>query len=172
MTLVPMAAIARRQSRRLEALRYLDSAIAAYPNIPYVRATRALLRIQLGDIRGARQDADAAVAIKSTYRTPQLSALSRVLWIEGDTARALATLDEAEHSLLHAGSPSPSDAFWICLAEFTAGRIDKAKSLFVNAKPRGALLWFMFQGEELAEFRKYPEIARIMSRIDPRAQVR
>jgi len=171
MTLVPMAAIARRLSRRLEALRYLDSAIAAYPDIPYVRATRALLRIQLGDMKGARADADAAVAVPSSYRTPQLSALARVLWLEGDSARALATLDKAERSLAHPGSPSPSDAFWICLAEVTVGHIDKAVSLFLNTTPRGALLWFMFQGDELAEFRKNPEIAPVMTRIDPRARV-
>ena len=169
MTLVPMAAISKRLGRRLEALRYLDSAIAAFPGIPYVRATRALLRVQLGDLAGARADAEAGVAVPSTAPVPQLATLARVLWLQGDTARALARLAEAERALLNPAAPDPTNAFWLEVAEITVGRTDKAKQLARTTRPRGALMWFMFQAEELADFRKDFEVAELLSRIDPRS---
>ena len=169
MTLVPMAAIAKRQGRRLEALRYLDSAIAAFPRIPYVRANRALVKAQLGDLAGARVDAEAAVAIPSTSRIPQLAALARILWLQGDTARAIARLVEAENNMVNPSGPNPTDAYWLELGEITAGRIDKAKNLLRTTLPRGALMWFMSQADELAEFRKDPEVGALLSQIDPRS---
>jgi len=172
MTLVPMAAISKRLGRRLEALRYLDSAIAAFPNIPYVRATRALLRVQLGDLAGARADAEAGVAVPSTAPVPQLATLARVLWLQGDTLRALARLAEAERALVNPAAPHPTDAFWLEVGEVTVGRIDKAKQLARTTRPRGALMWFMFQAEELGDLRKDAEVAALLSGIDPRTPAR
>ena len=168
MTLVPMAAITKRLGRKLEALSYLDSAIAASPRIPYVRATRALLRAQLGDMEGARADAEVAVSIPSSYRVPQLGGLVRTLWLNGDTALALKRLREAELAVPNPMAPSPTDAFWLGVGEITAGRTDRAKELLRNMKPRGALAWFMFQADEFAEFRKDPEVAATLNAMDPR----
>jgi hypothetical protein len=152
-------------------LSYLDSAIAAYPKIPYVRATRALLRAQLGNLDGARADAEAGLAIPSTYKTPVLGALARVLWMQGDTANALRRTAEAEKSLVNPSSPHPTDAFWLMVAEVTAGRNARAKELLRTLKPRGALAWFMFEADEFAEFRKDPEVAALLAQMDPRRPV-
>jgi serine/threonine protein kinase/Tfp pilus assembly protein PilF len=168
MTLVPMAAITKRLGRKLQALSYLDSAVAAYPQIPYVRATRALLRAQLGDIKGARADAEAGVAIPSTYKVPQLGVMVRVLLLDGDTARAMQLLAEAERSVPHPAAPSPTDVFWLGVAEVAAGRVEKAKDLLRTVKPPGAVAWFMLQADELADFRKIPDVSAQLDAMDPR----
>jgi hypothetical protein len=136
-----------------------------------VRATRALLRAQLGNLDGARADAEAGLAIPSTYKTPVLGALARVLWMQGDTANALRRTAEAEKSLVNPSSPHPTDAFWLMVAEVTAGRNARAKELLRTLKPRGALAWFMFEADEFAEFRKDPEVAALLAQMDPRRPV-
>ena len=168
MTLVPMAAITKRLGRKLQALNYLDSAIVASPQIPYVRATRALLRAQLGDLKGARDDAETSLRIPSSYRIPQLGVLARVLWLEGDTAQALKRIREAEDALVTPLTPSPTDAFWLSIGEVTAGRVEQAKQLLRTVKPSGAVAWFMFQAEEFNEFRKEREVAASLASMDPR----
>jgi tetratricopeptide (TPR) repeat protein len=168
MTLVPMAAITKRLGRKLQALDYLDSAVAANPQIPYALATRALLRAQLGDLKGARADADAAVAIPSSYRIPQLGALARILWMQGDTAGALARIKEMENARVSQSFSHPTEAFWVDVAEITAGRNAEAKKVLRNVKPKGALAWFMFEAEEFNDFRKDREVASLLSEMDPR----
>jgi tetratricopeptide (TPR) repeat protein len=168
MTLVPMAAITKRMGHKLQALAYLDSAAAAYPQQPYVRATRALLRAQLGDLKGARSDALAGIAVNSRYRVPQLGVMSRVLWLSGDTAGALARLREAEAAIPDSASPSPTDVFWISVGEVTTGRTDRARKYLRSVKPRGAVAWFMMQAEEFASYNKDPEVNALLAQMDPR----
>jgi hypothetical protein len=120
-------------------------------------------------LRGARVDAEAGVAIESTWRIPQLATLARVLWLQGDTARALARIAEAERSLVSPSAPNPTDAYWLAMGEVTVGRIEKAKELVRSTRPRGAMMWFYCQAEELAELRKDPEVAALMSQMDPRS---
>ncbi|HEX6574880.1 MAG TPA: protein kinase [Gemmatimonadaceae bacterium] len=169
MTLVPMAAINRRLGKRLESLSYLDSAIAAFPQVAYARATRSLLRAQLGDIAGARNDAEAAAKIASSYRVPQLAALASARWSSGERSSALKALSDAEEIV--AATPSPTEAFWICAAEVALGRSDRAKEYLRRASPRGAVLWFMFQAEEFESFLKDSEMAAIIREADPRKPI-
>jgi serine/threonine-protein kinase len=171
MTLVPMAAITKRLGRKLEALSYLDSAVAANPEVPYVRATRALLRAQLGDIKGARADAEAGIAMPSGYKIPQLGVLVRVLVLDGDTALALKLLAEAERNMPNPDAPSPTDVFWLGVGEVSVGHIAKAEQLLRTVKPRGAVAWFMLQADELQEFRKIPEVSAQLNAMDPRRVV-
>jgi tetratricopeptide (TPR) repeat protein len=168
MSLVPMAAIHKRQGRFAEGLRLLDSAISAAPRVPYARAARSMSRSLAGNQKGARDDAEIALALDSSYRIPPLAALVRAKWLSGDTVAALAHLREAERSLANPSAPSPTEAYWIAMAEVTAGRPERATTLLRNARPKTAWLWFYFQGPELDEFRKIPEVAALLNEVDPR----
>jgi tetratricopeptide (TPR) repeat protein len=168
MTLVPMAAIQKRQGRVDESLRLLDIAIAEAPRVPYARAARSMSRTLSGDLKGALKDAEFALTLDSNYRIPPLAALARAEWLSGDTARARARLDEAERAIVNPTAPNPTEAYWIAMAEVVAGRTERALTLLRNARPQGAWLWFYFEGPELDEFRKDPRAAAILATVDPR----
>ncbi|HEY8166357.1 MAG TPA: protein kinase [Gemmatimonadaceae bacterium] len=168
MSLVPMAAIQKRLGRLDESLRLLDIAISMAPRVPYARAARSLSRTLSGDLKGARTDAEFALTLDSNYRIPPLAALARAQWLSGDTARARAHIEEAEQSIAIPSAPSPTEAYWISMAEVTAGRIDHAVRLLRSAQPRGGWLWFYFEGKELDDLRKDPRAAAVLSEADPR----
>jgi hypothetical protein len=54
------------------------------------------------------------------------------------------------------------------MAEVSAGRTERARTLLRDARPKGAWLWFYFQGTELDAFRKIPEVAALLADVDPR----
>lgn len=168
MSLVPMAAIHKRQGRLDEGLRLLDSAISAAPRVPYALAARSMARSHTGQIEGARKDAEVALTLDSAYRIPPLTALARALWMAGDTAQARKRLDEAFRSIANPPVPSPTEAYWIATAEVVTGRTSRAIRLLRLAEPKGAWLWFYFQGPELDDFRRIPEVAAVMDDVDPR----
>jgi tetratricopeptide (TPR) repeat protein len=168
MSLVPMAAIQKRQGRLAESLRLLDSAVSVAPRVPYARAARSMSRTLVGDLKGARDDAEIALTLDSNYRIPPLAALVRAQFLSGDTSAALAQLREAERSVANPSAPSPTEAYWIAMAEVAAGRTKRATELLRDARPKGAWLWFYFQGPELDEFRKNPEVAAMLADVDPR----
>lgn len=168
MTLVPMAAIHQRLGRVTEGLRLLDSAMSAAPRVAYARATRSMFRSQIGNLRGAREDAEFALSLDPNYRIPALAALAKSLWLAGDTSAAMTRLREAERSIANPSKPSPTEAFWIAAAEVSIGRMDAAKTLLRNARPQGAWLWFYFQAADMDEFRKDSEAEALLARVDPR----
>ena len=43
-----------------------------------------------------------------------------------------------------------------------------ATALLRDARPKGAWLWFYFQGPELDELRKVPAVAALLADVDPR----
>ena len=168
MSLVPMAAINKRLGRRQEGLRLLDSAIAAAPRVPYALAARAVTRSDLGLTEAAMSDAQTALSIDVEYRIPQLSALARALYHLGDTAQALARLQQAIDAVADPAVPSPTEAYWIAMSAAVMGRSKIAIRFLRDAQPRGAWLWFYFQGPELNDLRKIPEAAAILAEADPR----
>jgi tetratricopeptide (TPR) repeat protein len=168
MTLVPVAAIQQRQGRVIEGLRLLDSAMSAAPRVPYARATRSMLRSQVGNLKGAREDAEFALSLDSKYQIPALSALAKALWLSGDSSAARARLREAERAIANPLSPTPTEAFWVGAAEVALGRTEMATRLLRDARPQGAWLWFYFQATDLDDFRKTPQAAMLLADIDPR----
>jgi serine/threonine protein kinase len=168
MTLVPMAAIHERQHHLGEGLRLLDSAISAAPRVPYARATRSLFRSEAGDAKGAIADAEFGLSLDRNYPVPALSALARALWVSGDTAGALSRVKEAENAVANRAAPTYTESFWLATAEVATGRHKQAVELLGKTQPRGAILWFLFQASAFDKFREDPEVARILSSIDPR----
>jgi tetratricopeptide (TPR) repeat protein len=168
MSFVPMAAINKRLGRKQEGLRLLDSAISAAPRVPYALAARSLTRSDLGLTEAAMADAQTALSIDVEYRIPQLSALARALYHLGDTAEARVRLDQALNAIVNRAVPSPTEAYWIAMAASVMGQQDIAMQLLRDARPRGAWLWFYFQGPELDALRKLPEAAAVLAEADPR----
>ncbi|HZI99214.1 MAG TPA: tetratricopeptide repeat protein, partial [Gemmatimonadaceae bacterium] len=166
--LVPMAALDERRGRLHEGTVLLDSAVAAAPQVGYVRAMRSMFRSQAGNFKGAQDDATDALALDSSYRMPGLTALARSLWLAGDKSRALTVVAEAERSVSNPSAPDPTEAFWLAMAEVATQRPEKAVTLLRNSKPRGAWLWFYFGASDLNEFRKRPEVSELMAELDPR----
>ena len=171
MTLVPMAAIHERQHATRVGLRLLDSAISASPRVPYARATRSLFRSQTGDAKGAIADAEFALSLDPNYPVPALSALAKALWLAGDSAQAIARVREAEQKIGNPDAPSYTESYWLSVAEVATGRNQKAVELLRKTRPHGAYLWFLFQSSIFDDFRKIPEVARIMDAMDPRRAV-
>jgi hypothetical protein len=114
------------------------------------------------------EDAETALSIDVEYRIPQLSALARALYHLGDTAQARVRLGQAVSAIANPAVPSPTEAYWIAMAAAVMGRNETSMRLLRDARPRGAWLWFYFQGPELAELRKLPEAAAILGEADPR----
>lgn len=168
MTLVPMAAIHERQGAVRIGLHLLDSAISAAPRVPYARATRSLFRSHTGDTQGAIGDAEFALSLDRNYPIPALGALARALWLAGDTAQAIARVIEGERSLVNPDAPSYTEAYWLSVGEVAAGRYRKAADLLRRTRPHGAYLWFLFQSGIFAEFRKQPDVAKMIDDMDPR----
>ena len=168
MTLVPMAAIHERQHAPREGLRLLDSAISAAPRVPYARATRSLFRSETGDAKGAIADAEFALALDRNYSVPALSALARALWMNGDSAQAMKRILEAERAVADASTPTYTESFWLGLAEVSLGRNRQAVELLKRTRPQGAILWFLYQSTIFDDFRKIPEVVKMMDAMDPR----
>ena len=146
MVYVPIAAIYKRQGRLQEAHRVLDSALAVSPRVPYAVAARSLVRVASGDAAGALKDAEFALTLDSSYRIPPLVALSKALAARGDTAGALARLEEATRSIADPAAPTYTEAYWISMAAVALGKNDLALSLLRRVKVRGAWLWFLYEG--------------------------
>ncbi len=170
MTLVPMAVIYKKQGRPADGLRLLDSAVSAAPRVAYARAIRSYHRSELGQVEGARHDADTALALDSNFRIPALGALAKAEWMLGDTIAAKRHVAEAERAIAIPGTPTPTEAYMISQALVAAGRFDRAVVHLRGARPRGAWLWFLFTNPDLERLRAMPEAAAILAEADPRTR--
>ncbi len=168
MTLVPMAAIAKRQGRLEESLRLLDNAIKVAPRVPYALATRSMLRSELGMVSGARADAEFGLSLDSVYPIPPLTALARANWLAGDSAKARQQLENAFRAIADPAAPTYTEAYWVGTAAVVMGERQRAIRLLRDTRPRGPWLWFLFEAPEFDEFRKIPEVAHILGQADPR----
>jgi hypothetical protein len=122
----------------------------------------------MGDAAGARADAEEALRLDSNFKVPALSALAKALWLQGDTAAALARVNEAERACAVPGTPSPTESFMLAIAHVAMGRMDRAEKALRTSKPRGAWLWFYYTQPELQEFTKLPGPRAILAEADPR----
>jgi TolB-like protein/tetratricopeptide (TPR) repeat protein len=170
MTLVPMGGIRNRQGRDREALAYSDSAVRADPSVPYAFSGRALQRRLSGDCQGARADAETALQIDSSYPVPALSQLASALHCLGDRGRAAREMAQAMREIGDPAVPSPTEAYFLGAALIAMGREEEAIDLMERARPRGALLWFLFLGPDFEPVRENERFQTVMrdSRPAPR----
>jgi tetratricopeptide (TPR) repeat protein/tRNA A-37 threonylcarbamoyl transferase component Bud32 len=167
MALMSLSAISLKAGRLEEAARLIDSAVAASRTVtsPYVRVVRGMVRLTQGDVRAARDEAELALALDTTYTVPARSLLVRVLAAEGDTGRART---EAARMLQDIGTNvSPTSARFAAGALLAIGRRDDAISLIERARPRGAYLWFYMRSLEFRPLQADPRFARVYQEADP-----
>jgi tetratricopeptide (TPR) repeat protein len=167
MALMSLSAISLKAGRLAEAALLIDSAVAASRTVtsPYVRVVRGMVRLTQGDVRAARDEAELALVLDTTYTVPARSLLVRVLAAEGDTSGARA---EAARMLQDIGtSVSPTSARFAAGALLAVGRRDEAISLIEQARPRGAYLWFYLRSLEFRPLASDPRFARVYQEADP-----
>lgn len=154
-----------------EARHLIDSAVAASPTLtsPYVRVVRGRIAMLRGDLRAARDEAELALAMDTTYTFPARSLLAAVAWAEGDTAGANA---ELQRMLADAGTGpiSPTTARYLASAQVAMGRFDDAVATIERARPRGAYLWFYLQSPDFAPLSGHPRFERVMEEANPRSE--
>jgi tetratricopeptide (TPR) repeat protein len=169
MALMSLSAIALKSGRVAEATRLIDSAVAASRTVssPYVRVVRGRIKLNEGDVRAARDDAELALAMDTNYTIPARSLLASVLWAEGDTVAAAGEIARLLQ-ILGSGNLSPTSVRFVASALLTQGRRQEAVALIERARPRGAVLWFYLQSAEFRSLRSDARFRRVFEEADPK----
>ena len=153
-----------------EALALEDSALALDSGAFWVYNDRAHTRLLLGDLAGARADAEAARRLGPTGSTYWGEAVLAILAArEGDSAEARSRAGRLARSLAEPGRPTVQEARWIGAALVAAGEREQALDLLesVPVERRGALLWFFLRFPELDALRAEPRFRRLMAESRP-----
>jgi len=167
-TLANLATLLTYQGRDSEALGVLDSAVATNPDSYYARFNRGWARLRLGDVAGARADADAVEHLRPTdFSMDSEPLIIAVLAAEGDSAAARARADRlvAELGDYHGGAPWP--AIYRAQAFMVTGRPDRAVAALEQARAAGVALWFGMQDPLLAPLRADPRFQRLLAEVRP-----
>ncbi len=159
--------------RYREALPWLDSALVVDSTFYFAHRDRARARLQLGDMAGARADAQAALRFapaESRYMAE--GAMAMVEARTGDTVAARARVERVLRSVLAADSTAasgvhPRQAHAIGMALVAVGELDRALDLLERASPRGAQLWLYFIGPEFDPIRSRPRFQRLVDESRP-----
>jgi Tfp pilus assembly protein PilF len=168
LTLVPLAAIALRERDAGAARRWADSAVVLASQAPYPWASRAQLRLALGDPAGARTDAERALEIDPSYELPGQAALAAALAALGEPSAAEEALSRARRAMVRPDRPSTTEALYLANALVHMGRLDEALTVLESARPRGGYLWFYFQSPTFDTIRGDERFRRVMESADPR----
>jgi TolB-like protein/Flp pilus assembly protein TadD len=164
---------AYHERRYTDALRWLDSALVADPTSWFSYADRARARVALGDLAGARFDAEAALRFAppgSRYWSEVVMALveSRA----GDTAAARsrlarAAVDPSVFAGGEAGAPTPRAAYMLAAGFASVGRGDLALEALERARPLAAQLWSYLDAPELDPIRSDARFRRVVEASRP-----
>jgi len=171
MTLVPLSALSALVDDFNEALRWADSAVSVGHDLPYPRAVRAGLRLETGDLRGAQEDAEAALRIDPSYAVPTRAVLASALYQLGDIPTAERELERARQALVAPDAPSPTDALYYAATLVAMNRPSEAVAFVERVQPRGAWLWFYLQHPGFTPIRDDPRFQQVVQEADPRIRV-
>jgi len=153
-----------------EALAWEDSALAADPTAFWVLNDRAHTRMLLGDLEGARGDAEAARRLGPPGFTYWGEAVLAILAARrGDTLSARATAMRLAAGIAEPGRPSIQEARWISAALAASGERERAMAflLSVPAGRRSAELWFFLRFPELDPLRGDPRFQQLLDEAKP-----
>jgi len=167
MTLVPLAAMSHRSRNPAEARRWIDSAVAVGPGVPYAWSYRANLRNGAGDHAGAIDDASRALRVDPSYAIPARSALAVAHHHLGHDEEAAAELERAFAALPDPSRPGLTDALYLGGAFASVGREREALDLLERVRP-AAWLWFYLQHPDFDHVRDHPRFVSIERASDPR----
>jgi TolB-like protein/predicted Zn-dependent protease len=167
-----IARLHQLSGRLTEARRWLDSAIAVDPRSYFAHGQRGQVRLLLGDVAGARQDAERTVAlIPPTYRPYRFRSVMLYVRADlqaGDTVRARARIDHIlrEENL---DRPTVLEGWYLGMALVALGNQDTAMDFLERVHPRGAKLHFGLRMPEFDALRANPRFQRLMAETRPPA---
>jgi TolB-like protein/Flp pilus assembly protein TadD len=171
-TLVQLAGIHHVARRYGEARRLLDSALVVDPEYVMAYGFRARIRVRLGDLAGAREDARIAGQLGTSAGGQSAQWLAELAWVlveaaEGDTAAAHARaqrLVEPAFTWVRAVKRRANPTFGnmaVAMALAAAGEAEPALDLLELFSHDGRLHW----GLEFPEFdplRTHPRFQRLL----------
>jgi TolB-like protein/DNA-binding SARP family transcriptional activator/lipoprotein NlpI len=167
MTLVPLSAIALREGRHDDEVRWADSAIAVDPDVPYAYSARALVRLHHGDAAGAQRDAGTALELDDTYPLPSLAVRAAALAALGDTTAARRDLAACLDALADPAQPSSTELFFLGAPLLALGEDQMLLDLLERTRPRSAWIWFYLQDPLYDRIRDDPRMRRVLDEVEP-----
>ena len=167
-TMVILAGGAFIERRYQEASRWTDSALTVDPGFHDGYAMRGLSRLYLGDIAGARADAETALRIAPGEPPLEESVLAQLEVRAGDTVAARARVDR----LLTEASDRPDlNSFYgrhIAAALVALGNHERALEVLERIRPRGGRLGLFLRSPEFDALRTSPRFQRLVEESRPR----
>ena len=167
-TMVILAGGAFIERRYQEASRWTDSALTVDPGFHDGYALRGLSRLYLGDIAGARADAETALRIAPGEPPLEQSVLAQLEVRAGDTVAARARVDR----LLTEASDRPDlNSFYgrhIAAALVALGNHERALEVLERIRPRGGRLGSFLRSPEFDALRTSPRFQRLVEESRPR----
>jgi len=171
-TLVALAGIHHIARRYGEARRLLDSALVVDPEYVMAYGFRARIRVRLGDLAGAREDARIAEQLGTSVGGQSAQWLAQLAWVlieaaEGDTAAARARaqrLVEPAFTWVRAVKRRANPIFGnmaAAMALAAAGEAELALDLLELFSHDGRLHWAL-EFPEFDPLRTHPRFERLM----------
>jgi TolB-like protein/tetratricopeptide (TPR) repeat protein len=165
-TLATLLEIAWVEHRVRDAARWADSALAIDPTFPAYQY-RAFLRLRLGDVRGARADAETALRLGGGLPESD-AAMAAVEVAEGDSSAARVRLDRLV-ALARDSMPRGDAPLLLAAALVGAGRSPQALEVLElwAERIRGPRLWVYLYLPEFAPLRGTPRFERLLAESRP-----
>jgi len=167
MTLVPLAALSHRSRNLVEARRWIDSAVAVGPAVPYAWSYRANIRNAQADHEGALADARRAMEVDPSYAIPARSALAVAERRLGRDSAADTELRAALNALPDPDAPGATDALYLGGAFVALDRPGEALDLLEKTTV-GPWLWFSMQHPDFDPVRDSGRFRAVEAQADPR----
>ncbi len=166
-TMVILADGAFIERRYQEASRWTDSALTVDPGFHDGYALRGLSRLYIGDISGARADAETALRIAPGEPPLEQSVLAQLEVRAGDTVAARGRVDR----LLTEASDRPDvNLFYgrhIAAALVALGDHERALEVLERIRPRGGRLGLFLRSPEFDALSPYSRFQRLVEESRP-----
>jgi TolB-like protein/Tfp pilus assembly protein PilF len=169
-TLHSLALLNLYDRRYEDARRWVDSSLRVNPEFFLAYLTRARTRLALGDIPGARADAEAALRLGSADSTLGEALLAMVEARSGDTAAArvhLRRMGGLAGIMAQVRERAAEEGLLPAAALLAVGDRAGALVFLEGVQPRGARFWYGLRAPEFDALRADPQFHRLVEESRP-----